>query len=283
MSQRSGEFSPVPSRDVEALAIRTRLYEAGGPDRPTLLLLHGMTSSGDSFRELMHAMSAHARLVAVDIPGFGYSDHTSPYTISHLIEWLAALMDTLALPPVILVGHSFGGLLAASFALAYPEDVRGMLLLAPALLAGNEFPDWALAIGATLDYLGVMEFGVAVSQSQLLVERQMRVAYHDPDKQPPSLWERRAGDYERARATADVIKAVAAVDLTVQLSSLPEPLWIIWGRQDPVLDAEHADRLSALLPQAQIFVVPDCGHVPMVEQLDRVVDIFNAFLAENAT
>ena len=71
-------YSEFPRHVVDALGIKTSYVTAGEPDGRPLLLLHGMTSSGDMYRELMHELADELWLIAPDIPGFGYSDSTTP-------------------------------------------------------------------------------------------------------------------------------------------------------------------------------------------------------------
>ncbi len=154
-------FPPFPPQYVDALGIHTAYYTAGTPNADPIVMLHGMTSSADAFREMMHAMDDQFWLIVPDIPGFGLSETTTPFTLPHLVEWLAAFCDVLDLPPIMLGGHSFGGALATSFALAYPEDIRRLLLVAPALLGAAEIPDLLKRIGVNS---GLLELGTAVSQ-----------------------------------------------------------------------------------------------------------------------
>ncbi|RMG89415.1 MAG: alpha/beta hydrolase [Chloroflexi bacterium] len=271
-------YPPLPRRFVSALGIRTAYYVAGRPNGRPVLLLHGMSTSADSFRETMHALADSHWLIAPDIPGFGFSEHTTPYTLPHLVEWLAAFWQTLDLPPVALVGHSFGGILAASFAVAYPEDVTHLLLVAPAILSQAAFPDVVKKMGISL---GLVDLGSAVSQSKVWLNRQIRAPFFAPDKQDESVWERRLADYEHARASADVLKALAFHDVRPQLARLTQPVCLVWGENDPVVPVTDADKLVTLLPNAPVsqYVLSECGHVPMLEQQAVFQGIVRDFLA----
>ena len=130
----------LPRRAVDALGIETNYYITGEGNDNYILLLHGMTSSGDAYRELMVGLADEYCLIAPDLPGFGFSEMTQPYRLSHLVEWVAAFRDALDLPACPLIGHSFGGVLATRFILAHPEDVTRLVLLAPALLARQHIP-----------------------------------------------------------------------------------------------------------------------------------------------
>lgn len=269
-------YPEIPRFYVGAYDIRTSYYMAGQRHGGTpVVMLHGMSTSGDSFREVMHELSATHWVIAPDIPGFGYSDQASPYTIPHLVEWLADLQWSLSLPPMALLGHSFGGILATSFALAYAEEVERLLLLAPAILTGGNFPELLKKVGIGL---GLVDVGSAVSQSKLMVKRQIKVPFYDAERFDESFWERRLRDYELARASANVLKATAFYDIRASLAKVSQPACLVWGENDTVVPASDADLLVNVMPRAVVHKLPECGHLPMVEQQEKFLAIAKQFL-----
>ncbi len=243
-----------------------------------MLLLHGMSTSGDSFRELMHLLAADYQLIAPDIPGFGYSDHTTPYVLPHLIEWLAAFIAGLNLRRVSVVGHSFGGVLATGHALAYPEHVERLVLLAPALLTAAQYPDWlrGLINPGLVDW--VTEAGMAVAR-YAAPELQVRAPFHNPGQINTNVWRRRADDYANARASGRVMSAVLTYDLTDRLEQLRPPVCLIWGQEDRVVNPAHAAELASRLPDVRgVHLLPGCGHVPAIESRDSVAAIVRQFV-----
>lgn len=274
MSQLNSEF---PHQLIDALGIRTAYVAAGKPDGQPILLLHGMTSSSDIFREFMHAMEDRHWLIAPDIPGFGFSDSCTRFTFPHLVEWLAAFCDALELPSMTVVGHSFGGALAVSYAMSYPEDVERLLLAAPALLAGDMYPTYLKRAGISL---GIVDLGTAVSQSSAVVQQTIRSSFFDPELQDEIVWERRLRDYDMARASADVLKAIAFHDYREDFSRIKQPVCLIWGKEDPVLPPEHGQELVELLPKAQLVEFEDCGHIILLEKQSWFIAAAEAFVAD---
>ncbi|MDX1414321.1 MAG: alpha/beta fold hydrolase [Candidatus Promineifilaceae bacterium] len=268
-------YAEYPRQAIDALGIKTSFVTAGRKDKRPIILLHGMTSSGDTYRELMRELENDFWLLAPDIPGFGYSDSTNPYTFPHLVEWLAAFREALDLPPAILAGHSFGGALAVNYALSYPEDVIGLLLIAPAILASDMYPTYLKRAGISL---GLVDLSTAVSQSQAIVNQQIKLSFYEPDRQEESVWERRLRDYDLARASADVLKAVAFQELRSRLPDIEQPTCIIWGKDDPVLPVDHAAQLAALMKDIQVVEFDECGHIPMLEQATLCQAAVRAFL-----
>lgn len=265
--------APHLRRSVETLGFRTSYYVAGEPERPALILLHGMSASADSFREVMHALAADFYLLAPDIPGFGYSGDLEPYTFPRLVEWLGAFYRALSIEEATLIGHSFGGAIETSYALAFPEEVKCLILLAPSILRPGKYPEWLRNLGKSELAQKVLELGV--SASRILVERQSKSAFYDPDRFDESLWQRRVKDYQMSRASAAVLRASALHDIRSDLKQITQPTCIIWGENDPILDPGDAARLDELMPRSTttLYMVPECGHVPQVEQQGPVVAI----------
>ena len=272
-------YTPHPRLEIDALGIHTTYYEAGDGSRPQLILLHGMSSSGDSFRELMHELAPHYHLIAPDIPGFGNSNTTEPYTIPHLVEWLASLLDSLRIPEVHLLGHSFGGLLATAFTLAYPHHVNRLVLIAPAILVLGKYPEWVRRWSQYKTALSAVKLGNRMVTSKMWLDRQMRIQFYDAARHPETVWERRKQDYQNARSTPDVLLAAASQHLVPRLPEIQAHTCIIWGRQDPILRASGATRLFNAIPHAEAHLLDECGHVPQIEQLAQVVGILKTFLA----
>jgi pimeloyl-ACP methyl ester carboxylesterase len=266
-------YPELPRVEVEALGIRTNCYVAGDERNPAVIMLHGMSTSADSFRELMHLMADDYYLIAPDIPGFGYSENTNPYTMEHLIEWLADLIERLDLPSAHLVGHSFGGVLAMGQALSYPEKFARMVLVAPAVLVASQYPDWLKKAGKNLR---LVEAGIVLSR--VLLERQIRVPFFDADSMDESVWERRRTDYANSRASAAAMNAVAFYDVRPYLAEIKQPTFIIWGEDDPVVPHEHAEKIERQIPNSKIYKVSTCGHIPMLEREQEVAAVIREFL-----
>jgi pimeloyl-ACP methyl ester carboxylesterase len=271
------KYPEIPRYYTGAYDIRTSYYMAGQRNGGApIVMLHGMSTSADSFREIMHELADTYWVIAPDIPGFGYSDNTSPYTIPHLVEWLADLHWSLHLPEMVILGHSFGGILATSFALTYPEEVRRLLLLAPAILSGGNYPELLKKVGIGL---GLVDVGSAVSQSKLVVKRQIKVPFYDAGQFDESLWERRLKDYELARASADVLKATAFYNIRASLDKITQPTCLVWGENDPVVPPSDAEVLAETMPHTTVHKLPECGHLPMVEQQAQFLTVARNFLS----
>lgn len=127
----SNQPSPVHYRFVDADGVRLFYREAGNPDLPTLLLLHGYPSSSHQFRNLIPLLSDSFHLIAPDLPGFGFTEVPEArryrYSFDALGETLKAFVDALGLESYALYVFDYGAPSGLRLALAYPERVTGLI------------------------------------------------------------------------------------------------------------------------------------------------------------
>lgn len=119
-------------RTVPADGLKLFIREAGEPNQPAVLLLHGAPSSSHSFRNLMPLLADTARLVAPDMPGFGFSESPPQdryeYTFENIADTIEALIDALGVERMFLYVHDFGAPVAYQLAMRRPERVLGLIV-----------------------------------------------------------------------------------------------------------------------------------------------------------
>ena len=127
----SNPLYPVHYRYIDADGVRVFYREAGNPELPTLLLLHGYPSSSHQFRDLIPLLSDRFHLVAPDLPGFGFTEVPDArryvYSFDALGETLAAFVDALRLERYALYVFDYGAPSGLRLALAYPDRVTGLV------------------------------------------------------------------------------------------------------------------------------------------------------------
>ena len=129
--------------------------------------------------------------------------------------------------------------------------------------------------------LGLIDLGSAVSQSKMWVRRQIKTPFYNPDLMHDSVWDRRLADYERARQSADVLKASAFHDLRPSLADIKHEICMVWGENDTVVPPADADQLAAHIPNTQTHLLPECGHAPMLEKQEAFQAIARQFLVSD--
>ncbi|MGV1803523.1 alpha/beta fold hydrolase [Agrobacterium vitis] len=140
----------VPIRDTHLNLLHIPASESA--DLPPLLFIHGASGNlRDQAEAFRPALEGRADLIFVDRPGHGYSPRGGPEndTPDGQANAIAEAMDALGLSRAIIIGHSFGGAIAASFAVLHPEKTAGLLFLAPATHPWPGGVDWHYHLTAT--------------------------------------------------------------------------------------------------------------------------------------
>ncbi|MGC8873634.1 MAG: alpha/beta fold hydrolase [Chloroflexia bacterium] len=274
------------SRFVEVDGV-TIHYKRAGSGEPAVLLLHGFGASTFSWRKVMGPISEERTTVAYDRPGFGLTERPmpgewsgpNPYAPETQPELMIGLMDALGIERAILVGHSAGGTVALLTALDYPERVQALVLVDAAVYVGGT-PVWLRPLWNTpqLRHLGPLLLrSIRRWGSDLLLR-----AWHDPSRISPEQWEGylkplQAENWDRA--LWEVVRASRPPALEPRLSQVRVPVLVITGDDDRIVPAAQSIRLSQELPQAQLVVLPECGHVPQEECPEAFLEALEPFLA----
>lgn len=270
--------NPPAGRFIEVEGVRLHYIEQG--EGPVLLLLHGTVVTADDFRAngLMEQLSRSFRVIAIDRPGFGYSDR--PRGTSWTPEAQARLMHLalrhLGADEYLVLAHSWGTLVAVHMALQAPDKVRGLLLL-----SGYYYPsarlDVPLAALPAIPVLGdLMRFTVSPLLGRLawpLAAKGMFSPSEVTDtfrREDPWMLLRPG----QVRATADEasLMVAAAAALERRYGELQMPLLLMAGKNDRVIDPEsHSARLHKDVPHSELTLLPDAGHMVQHLAQDEIV------------
>ncbi|MGL5391107.1 MAG: alpha/beta fold hydrolase, partial [Shewanella sp.] len=123
----------APQKEIEFVLPHIKLTGClwGAKDKPLLLALHGWLDNANSFQPLAQYLTEY-QVLAIDWPGHGFSQHRPGHYPLHWIDYLYdldALLGVLSQKPVAIVGHSLGGIVAAAYTAAFPENVNKLILI----------------------------------------------------------------------------------------------------------------------------------------------------------
>lgn len=234
---------------------------------PPLLLLHGFDSSFLEFRRLAPLLAGGATLLIPDLFGFGFTprpadgDYSPRGVLTHLEALLAEAASRLGPQPLGLIGASMGGAVAVELSRRQPARIHRLLLLAPAGLTGRPMP-----LPPLLDALGVRFLGLPGVRRSLC-----RTAFADPSASVGPAEEEIASLHLATPGWADSLRRFARSGGFAGCGEpLPsQPLEVLWGADDRILRAPQKKAALALLGD-RVKELADCGHLPHLDQSDRV-------------
>jgi pimeloyl-ACP methyl ester carboxylesterase len=247
--------------------------EEGNPNRQVALLIHGWSSSWYAMSPLLGLVSQRFRAISIDLPGYGKSPPLpSRTTIPAYADLLADFVETVTDGPVVLVGHSMGGMTGLTLAMQYPALVERMVLLGPTI-SGR----LSRTINLAISPITLLErFGLG-SQIVSMAERTF-VGITDRLMRPVSFAERTGiteQDYKRlradarrpgqGRARAECFFAMRDNDLRGRLDQVQAPSLVLWGAEDNTVPLRDAGVVADEWPQADLRIIPKAGHWPQFE------------------
>jgi magnesium chelatase accessory protein len=242
-----------------------------------LLLLHGTGASTHSWRHLVPLLAPHAGVVALDLPGHGFSEAAQGdgATLPGMARGVAALLREIGIRPSVLVGHSAGAAIAVRLALddaALPVSIISLngALLPLHGLAGQLFSPLAklLASNHLVPRLFAWRADDEARVRRLVAGTGSRI----PDADI-ALYRRLVSDPAHVAGALAMMANWDLRTLAAELPRLRAPLQLLAAEGDRTLPPTHVRRVAALLPQAGLTLLPGLGHLAHEEAPQRVFDV----------
>jgi pimeloyl-ACP methyl ester carboxylesterase len=253
---------------------------AGVVNGPAIVLLHGAGCNLEDMRlALGERLAARHRVILLDRPGLGWSERRSSNGSSPAYQaaMLSAVLDRLGVDRVILVGHSWGGLLALTFALDYPHRVAGLVVIAPPTHPWLGQTTWLYSVFAIPVVGWVFAHTLTLPFGALLIGPGFRGAFL-PQSPPPGYLKRSAARLLLRPATllanaADITGLKAFLKRQAgRYETLAAPIVVITGDRDTVVSPRHhATRFAAAVPGARVEALPGFGHMLHHVAADRII------------
>lgn len=263
---------------VNVDGIRTRYVRAGAG--PCVLLLHGMIGALSHWEPVVAPLAVEAEVVALDLPPFGASDKPPlVYSLAFYADFLTRFATHLGLRDVTLVGHSFGGKVAAYTAAMHPEWVAGLVLVAAdGFAAGPE---------KLRRPVSVARMRALCAVAPRLLPLAGRLAFPKGTAVPPALFDDARAffrDADTPRALAAVSRSAEALtlgtsDAAPRLATPSIPVEIVQGTNDRGVRPADARRAATTFPRAHLALLPGVGHLIPIERPVAVVEAVRAALA----
>jgi pimeloyl-ACP methyl ester carboxylesterase len=249
-----------------------------GAGRP-VVLIHGNPGSCQDWGRLYGPLASRYCGFAFDRPGHGHSDRPNhrPTTVDVQAQMLHRALKELNVEQPIVVGHSWGGALAVAYALEFPDDLSGAVLLAPAVYESDDgvsfltkVPAWPI-VGDLVNFLFTPLFGAWI------VREDLQKAFA-PDAVPKHYLRHVLSEWTRPKkvkwySVDDALLTESLPKFAPRYSDIRVPVVVVTGDSDLIVPAkENAHRLYETLPHAELIVLEKTGHQIPFTRPEAVVD-----------
>jgi pimeloyl-ACP methyl ester carboxylesterase len=263
--------------DVDGVTARVRVE--GLDDAPVLVMIHGFSFSLESWDDWADALSANYRVVRMDLPGHGLTgpDPQARYSVPQTVEFLGGLMDAMDIDRATLVGNSLGGLVAWRYAADHGDRVEKLVLVAPGGFSINGVTEEPVDVP-----VGVRFY--LTQGPQPVVAGATAALFGDPTRMDPDLPARVHGLMQGEGVGEAMVQRLEVFTLPApeaDLARVTVPALILWGGRDAMVPVDHAARFEAAMPDVQLVVYDDLGHIPHEEAPERTLEDVRAFLSAN--
>ncbi|WP_028478206.1 alpha/beta fold hydrolase [Nocardia sp. CNY236] len=255
---------------------------------PAVVCLHNAGAQRRIWDDQVAVLREDHTVFALDLPGFGQSDQPAAgYRLTDYVDMLAAFLTAYRLANVVLLGNCLGSATALRYSMDNPEGVRALVLINP--LTWNTVTAGQSSILAWVDaHLPLTRVARRISLPGRVVTwitaNQLGTRGRDQGLQHAPRVRAHWSDQGRLTALHGLVQdfpAYRALDEFGPPEDFPQ-ICTMWGRQNRILSAAAGKRLDHLLRPHTAVELSDCGHLPMVEDPDRVTAIITGFLAATA-
>ena len=246
-----------------------------GTNGKPIVLIHGFSLARELWNAQARALSHAHRAISIDLRGMGASSVPGgPYLMETLAADVAAVLDALSIERVWIAGHSLGGYVALAFARMFAERVAGLALVCSRLAADS--PEAAAARYELADR----------TESEASMEPVLQA--FEPRLFAPETLASRQETVEGVRAmiratdprgAAAMLRGMAVRDDAGDIApDLDVPVTVVAGTLDAIIPMAQAEAVAAAFPRGRLLVCERSGHLPMLEEPDRVTEALTSLL-----
>jgi pimeloyl-ACP methyl ester carboxylesterase len=272
-ASNESKFITIPFEGTDGIDIH--YLESGSilDDQPyTFVLLHGSNFNAFTWNAVIDFFGEYGYVVAYDQIPYGLSEKLvagdwtadNPYSSAAAIEHLFSFLDALGINNVVLVGNSYGATLAVQATLANPDRITGLILVDAAVYVQEEMPPWLLN-SPQMQHIGPI-FARQLGQSEAFINQ----TYFDPKKISQERMrlttiQTEVDNWDFAYWEYLSVWGTNTPDYVSRLPEIQQPTLIISGDNDRVVPITDSERLDNELPNSELIVLENCGHVPQEE------------------
>lgn len=275
------KYSNNESKFIEVDGMQVHYRDEGDPyDSVPVVLIHGTSSSLHTWDTCTQSWIKNHRVIRFDLPAFGLTgpNADNDYSIARYASFVNTLLEKLSVKRCYIAGNSLGGYITWAFTLNHPEKVKKMILIDAGgyPIDVNKSGTLAFRLGRT----PVLKHVLTVLMSRAVVEKSLKTAYYNEGKVTDMLVDRymemalREGN---RKAFVARMNQVFAGD-TAKIQTITTPTLIIWGDHDRLIPLDCAYKFQRDLPNNELVVLKNEGHVAMEESPERIIPLLEDFI-----
>jgi pimeloyl-ACP methyl ester carboxylesterase len=234
-----------------------------------IVFIHGLGTSSSTWIKILSSLDRSSSITCVDLPGHGFSriKHGLLFlTLEQFDDTIEQFIHHTQHHPIILIGHSLGGWLAARFAISHPEAVQHLILMN----------------NAGIYYSGIEQQAEVFDIQKTKDARRLihRMWFRSPWYF--ALFTSSIFHSLRKKRVSEFVASVREEDfLNSTLPTLSMPVDVIWGEEDRLISKQSVEIMKQLLPQVKEHWIPQCGHVPQLERPRELSSVLKRLLASS--
>lgn len=279
------KYTNAASRFVRLDGMDVHYRDEGNPnDSVPLVLIHGTSSFLQTWDGWVGQLQGKHRIIRMDLPGFALTgpNPQQDYSMGYYVRFVRRLLDTLGVRHCYVAGNSLGGGIAWHYALAYPEQVKKLILIdaggytAKGKRSGGN-------IGFRIARMPLLNQIVRFVTPRSLVKKSLEQTYGNDAQITEALidqyWEMTLREGNRQA----LIKRMQNPwkNESASIRNLNMPSLILWGELDQLIPVEHAQLFGRDIANSQVIVYPGVGHIPMEEIPQQTAQDVSKFLGES--
>lgn len=254
--------------------------------KPTLVMIHGFRGTHHGLARIAEGLPDF-HIVVPDLPGFGQSDAlTDDHSVENYVRFVAEFITKLELEKPVVVGHSFGSIVASHFAATHPDILNKLILINPIAAPALQGPRGAmtrlaiayywlgrkLPAGAAKSWLGAPPIVRVMSVTMAKTKHKDTLRYiHDQHKQHFST-------FASPDVVAQSFKASVSSDVSHVAEQLTVPTLLIAGEKDDITALDKQHELHRRIAGSELYVIDDVGHLIHYEKADDAAQAIRGFL-----
>lgn len=278
--QLKSKYAKNPSKFMPLLGMQVHYRDEGNKlDNEPLVLIHGTSSSLNTWDSLISYLPANKRIIRLDMPAFGLTGPSpeNKYTYRFYSDFLNAFLKELEVKQCIIAGNSLGGGIAWHFALDYPQKVAKLILIDA---SGYPKINEKGSLGFKIAAIPVLNNLLLYVTPKSLVKKSLETVFVDQSL----ITEERITRYHELLLAEGNRKAALSIfknkfdQQTNRIKDIQQPTLIIFGEKDQLINSDNAYLFQKDIKNSKAVIIKNVGHVPMEEAPKATAELINEFI-----